>query len=314
VFERITGESGDGGEVSYVIENLVHESATIISGRPKVGKTIIAAGIAEAVASGADEFIGHKVQRHGDVVVLTTDPGEVRAWRNRISIKDPDSWPHGIYVGGWYPGAWPNVIASALRVEPVLFVLDNILGVQTGDIKDNAAGNAVLAQLGRIQDEGVAVLAVAHSSKRQFEDGTYAKGAMGSTIYTAWQRQGIHVEQSGAGTLTLTVSGNYMWQAEDVVDLAFDDGVAKLSLVESQARGDKRPRRIETRKKRLDLVDEIVGNPDLAHANSQAKVAAVLGTNRRAVQRAMDAAGGLQAFAYTEGVGWSRPGSLERVA
>src|SRR5690625_1885143 len=120
----------------YVIDGFVHSGSTIVAGRPMSGKTTFAANMAAAIARGDDEFLGHKVNRHGTVMVVSTDAGEARSWGKRMA---------GYGVGQqtmcapYASGNWGMYIEAVRQVRPALFVLDNISNaIKGGDLNSSA--------------------------------------------------------------------------------------------------------------------------------------------------------------------------------
>lgn len=295
------------GEEVFIIDKLVHRNATMVNGIPGAGKTTLAAHIATAIASGASKCLGQAVRRHGDVVVIATDPGDVDEWKH-YHIHAGDDWPHNVYVGGNPRGRWDALVAQVAKIDPALFILDNVLGVIDGDIISNEAGSRIISELDRVIALGVPVLAVHHSSHVQNEGGGYSKRPMGSTVWSAWHRHKVTVSESGSNTVTLSTEGNVAARATLTLDREQDeDGQIRFSLVRQEDEVDHRLRAAETQRERVGLVNsQIVGNPELASAETQRKIAAELGIPQTRVSRAFRAAGGFDKFEHVPGVGWRR--------
>lgn len=225
------------------------------------GKTTLVAAMVAAVASGDSEFLGRKVNAHGDVLVVSTDSGEPNVWgRRTVGYGVEDS----VYVTTYRPRDWADLHAVVARDRYALLVFDNVLGAITGDVRDNSAAAELLGNLKHVAQElRVPVLAVAHSSARKFEDGTHSKGPMGSTTYDAWDRLTVHVEPGpGPGDLTIDAHGNETPAC--VLRLAVDmngNGTARYELKSDTPKVDKRPRATETLDRNNELCERIVTEP-----------------------------------------------------
>jgi hypothetical protein len=275
----------------FVIEDLVHSSSTIVSGRPMSGKTTLVAAMVAAIAGEDTDFLGQKVEVHGDVLVACTDGGETSAWGRRMRNFD---LKHQVEVARYDPvRIWDEAVLIAETRQPALFVFDNVLGATTGDIRDNASARLLLGRFDQIIATGTPVLAVAHSSARQFEDGTYNKGPMGSTAYDAWDRLTVHVEPSGKNSVLISAKGNESPPIELRVDVEMgDDLSATYSLLSSDKVSDKRPRQLETQDNRVVEAHElIIGNPALRGIGTMRGVEEALGVNYSKVRRIIRASG-----------------------
>jgi hypothetical protein len=275
------------GASPYLIEGLLHDGSTIMSGKAMAGKTNLCAAMVAAVAGSDDAFLGHAVHRHGAVMVSCTDPREGRVWGQRMHSYKP-SQPVLISQHS-RDTSWDSIVASVATVKPALFVLDNALGSISGDVRDNAVASRLLTQLDRIVDQDVAVLLLHHSSAKRFEDGTWNKGPMGSTAYDAWDRLTVHVEKSGEHTTLLSVNGNDCASTSISLDVQFNQPYgAVYSVNRDEIKADKRPRTAEILAAREAWVrTSIIGNAALTGATSQKLAAEVLNVSQSAVQRAI---------------------------
>lgn len=301
----------DDERPTFVIDGLIDSDATIISGRPMSGKTTLAAGIVAAVAGGEREFLGRKVNVHGPVAVVCTDPGEARKWGRRMRGY---GCPFRVFVTDWHPGAWDALISELAAIRPALFVFDNILGALEGNVIANDVADKVIHQLNRVIALGVPVVALHHSSAKQFESGEYAKGPMGATRYDAWDRQTVHVEKTGPGSVLLSVDGNYCESQSIRLDVQVEGEslTARFAVVSDGVRVDRRSRTIETKQRRQTLFDEVAGNPAYVDTTTKVEVGRLLYTSNpgrwpseHAARVAFDRAAKGVNGVYVQGQGWT---------
>lgn len=298
----------DRAEQRFVVEGLVHGGATIVTGRPFAGKTTLTAAMVAAVARKDPAFLGHRVALTGNTLVAVTDPREANSWGRRMAAHDV---PEGAVDVAQYPPAdWSALVAEVVRRRPTLFVLDNILGAITGDVRDNQTAQALLSDLNRIIGAGVAVLAIHHSSAKPFEDGkTYSREPMGSTAYGAWARLTVHVQETASGSLKVTTHGNDSASAELSLSVAVnDDGRGVYEVVSETATTDKRPRKADTLEdRRAFATTHIIGNAELVDVRSQRAVAGALSAalgrpvSQSEITRSLAAIGGAE---HVPGRGW----------
>lgn len=289
----------------FLIDGLIHSSATLVSGRPEAGKTTLVAMMTAAIASGREAFLGRTIHRHGPVLISATDPGEASKWGRRMKCVDP-SPTHEVLISRHDSTTdWEPILAEVKERQPVLFVLDNALGVMKGDVRSNDVAAPILRGLTGVIELGTAAVLVHHSSAGSWEKNGEDKprGPMGSTAYGAWARHRLDILKSGDQTLSVESRGNDTAPYNLSVDVTYQgDGTATYALASNQLRADKRPRAAETLDKRQAFVaDRIVGNPNLREAHTQKAVAVILGVNQSQVQRSLATVPGAT---WKAGTGW----------
>ncbi|MER7589342.1 AAA family ATPase [Micromonospora sp. NPDC127501] len=296
---------------SFVIDGLIHSDATMITGRPKAGKTNLTAAMVSAIANGQPTFLGRKVNTHGTVVVVCTDPGEAKKWGRR-------AFNYGcvtrVFVASFADVEWDGFIPEVVAVAPALFVFDNILGATTGNSNQGEGASEVLPYLDRVIAKGIPTLALHHAGK-DFMNYT-PRGPMGHTKYAAWMRHNVDVLKSGDGTLSLAINGN------ESADVALSVGVtyngdtltASYEVLRAQAKEDKRPRGAATKRRRQGLFEEVAGNSTYTNAASKAEVGRLLHTSdperwpsEQAARVAFDRAAKAVCGVYVNGKGWTLP-------
>lgn len=285
----------------FLVEGMVHAATNTISGKPTVGKTRLAAGIAAAVAKGDRSFCGSRVNDHGPVLVITTDPGESNRWGLRMREHGVSSGMVGI--ARYNPDDWRQYREHAELAR--LLVFDNVLGsLGSGSVRDDDAARELTAPLSEIADNGTSVVLIAHSGKN-FEAGSgrhTPTGSMGSTVYSAWERLNLHVHDvTEPNTRSLTVRSND--HADRNLTVRADWGRASAEWELLSEKEDTRQRTEETYEARHLLFDQVAADPELRTLSNKSEIGrrlheadpARFATDRAATQafrRACDAARG----------------------
>jgi hypothetical protein len=198
--------SDDADRDAFLIEGVLHSDLTLLYGASEVGKSHLAVSLTEAVIRGGDWF-GHPVHRTGRVVILTSDPGGVREYSERLGDFGTDS------VGVARPPApdvhlWAGLAGACVDQGIKLVVLDNLYSwCATADVNKNAEIGRPLSCLDPLIDKGIPVLLVHHTPK----DG--GKTPAGAHSILAKARHSIHLSRSA-----MTVHGNSVPEVRYVVD------------------------------------------------------------------------------------------------
>ena len=161
----------------YAVDGLFPEGVTVLVGKPKLGKSWLALGIAVAVASGGKALGTISVDR-GDVLLLALEDGARRLQHRLDGVLNGDTVPEGLDIAtewrriddgglddieGWlkgHPDARLVIVDTLKRVRPP---------EKPGRMYDDDY-NAVapLADLGK--KYGVAIVVVHHTRKQDGED------------------------------------------------------------------------------------------------------------------------------------------------
>ena len=154
---------------------------TMLAGLPKGGKTTSAAALIEAITSGAESFLGRRVEA-GSVVLLSEEGDETLAPKlralpdGRVRVLNRDA--------AWPKPPWPELIADATRealeIGAVLLVIDSLAfwaALAPEREKDPGATQAIMDALDEATRGGLAVLLVHHQRKSQGEHGTAVRGS-----------------------------------------------------------------------------------------------------------------------------------------
>nr|WTB30306.1 helicase RepA family protein [Streptomyces sp. NBC_00830] len=196
------------GESQFLIEGLIHRTATMIYGRPKAGKSYLALSAAMALAEGSD-WLGCPSQL-SSVLLWALDPGQEEETRQRFDDAEggTDSLLSITSVRPEDADEWWELFTEALLESGTdVLVVDNLSALLgRGSYNNDADVRPALGRLQGLLDVGIAVVLVHHSGKFNEETGSQ-KSPMGSTAIEAWARQFIRVESDGELRVS-TVYGN----------------------------------------------------------------------------------------------------------
>lgn len=177
----------------------------LIIGEPNIGKSWITMALAVAIANGDEEFLGHRIVRHGRVLYVDEENPEdlVIDRLTRLGLR-PDAADNIRYLNNASirldrdPDA---LLDEAIEFRPVLVVLDSLTRLHGED--ENASGpmsalfNDAINPLARIADAGV--ILIHHVTKT---DSTSSfKRARGSGDITASPDAAYDVYVSDDGTI-----------------------------------------------------------------------------------------------------------------
>jgi RecA-family ATPase len=167
----------------WLIEKIVPSGGAMnIYGKPKLGKSYGALGIAFAVADEkATEWLGYKVIKHGPVVYLQVDTPRSE-WADRIERLSGVHDIENVYFTDLNLVPYPfNInqqdVKEALMevltpIKPVLLVVDTLREVHEGDENDSTAMKKVISSLVECtMKSNTSLLLVSHSRKDQVERG-----------------------------------------------------------------------------------------------------------------------------------------------
>ncbi|EFK99851.1 hypothetical protein MCBG_06056 [Micromonospora sp. M42] len=218
----------------FLVEGLIHRTATMIYGRPKAGKSFFALSAGMALGDGAP-WLGREVEKR-KTLLWALDPGqEDETWQRfktaggsetsdlfitDIRPDDSDEW-------------WESFTETLVNTGVEVIIVDNLSALLgRGSYNNDADVRPALERLQAFLDLGVAVVLVHHAGKFNEEQGSQ-KSPMGSTAIEAWGRQFIQVTDDDTLRI-LRVYGNNTPERELGVALDFtgegDDG-AFITLI-----------------------------------------------------------------------------------
>lgn len=162
----------------YVLPGYIPEGATLLVGRPKLGKSWLVLDLCIAIATGR-ATLGTVQPATGDVLYLALEDGERRLQRRMATLLSAAAaaWPSRLTLATQWKRADDGGLADIIdwcRSVPkptavVIDALDQFRSLRSGQ----GAGQlyAAVAQLQRIADEhGIAVIIVHHDRKASADD------------------------------------------------------------------------------------------------------------------------------------------------
>lgn len=181
-------------ETPFLVEGLIHRTATMIYGRPKAGKSFVALSAAMALGEGTP-WLGREVEPT-NTLLWALDPGqEDETWQrfttaggsdtSRLFItdvrpEDTDEW-------------WAEFSDVLLSTGVEVLIVDNLSALLgRGSYNNDADVRPALGRLQTLLDYGIAIVLVHHAGKFNEETGSQ-KSPMGSTAIEAWGRQFVQV-------------------------------------------------------------------------------------------------------------------------
>ena len=222
----------------WVISDLLPEGASILGGKPKVGKSWLTLGLASAVAGG-EYALGELPVTKGEVVYLALEDGRRRLQRRLKKMLGDKPWPKGLT----FFTEWPRVdqggieeLDKWLAEHPkaqlvVIDTLKHIRAPESARIQGYGADYEAVTPLQQLATKhGVAVLIVTHLRKLDADDpldtvqgtlgisggldGTYVfkrpKGSLKGTLYY----RGRDIEE-GEKELIWKEGESMLWRLSD---------------------------------------------------------------------------------------------------
>lgn len=162
----------------WLIEKVVPSGGLMNAyGKPKLGKSYLALGIALAVSNpNVQEWLGFRVLKHGDVMYLQADTPRSE-WASRVDklaalgydisnihFTDNNLGPYPVNLTS--PAAKESLKQCIEAVKPVLLVVDTLREVHSGDENDSGAMKEIIQSVVECtRNTNTSVLFVSHSRK-----------------------------------------------------------------------------------------------------------------------------------------------------
>lgn len=237
---------------TWVVEGLVSASITLITAKPKGGKSAFVTALIVAILSSSD-FLGREIRRVDRIIVVGTDAGALDEYRDRLL---------GAGVGPALAGERYQFV-PALRLDEQLcndlsqglrpgandLVIFDHLSDMSGDFNSQADVANMFAAFRAASGEA-AVVVLAHSSTASGPSGFSSKKPLGSTVIAAKSRWLVHIERRGDDRCVVTTSGN--GAAGEVLKLEVGSHACDFSLSELVSSDEKARNRREGSKKTQD--------------------------------------------------------------
>jgi hypothetical protein len=189
----------------FLLDGLIHPTATLLTGRHKSGKTHLAAEWIEALTTGQPWCGQRVIGGPYKVLILPTDPGGHAEY---AALLDGRAGPGVRLMDAPRPGdegAWRRFAEDAADNHVGLVVLDTLLGYDpTANINENDEVGVTLARLGELGRLSIPYLVVHHASKSAPKSA--ASGYLGSTIIGAHFRHLVSLTDRAE----LKITGNHV--------------------------------------------------------------------------------------------------------
>ncbi|UNK47569.1 AAA family ATPase [Arthrobacter sulfonylureivorans] len=196
---------------TWLVEGLVSSSLTLLSGKPKSGKSGLVQGLIAAILRN-EPFLERPVLREvRRIIVVGTDPDAVIEYRDRLldaGVTVEEAGDRLVIVKALRLNAeLCRLVAEELRpAAGDVVVLDHLSDME-GDFNSQADVANVFGNIRAATGEA-AVVVLAHSSTAVGQNGFSSKKPLGSTVIEGKARWIIHLEPRGASQRILTTRGN----------------------------------------------------------------------------------------------------------
>jgi hypothetical protein len=216
----------------YLIDGLVHATATMVIGDPKAGKSFLTVSLAHALASGQATWLGRAVNGGPHrVAFLLTDVGAQAETADRLAALGgaPD-----VLLASWSTDAvWADEAERLAQENVSVVIVDNLMGTLPAGAEVNSQKDCAttLEGLKQFVARGMAVIVVHHTPKAGQGGLGKGKSPMGSTYITAWARHLLRLERQGAAR-TLAAWGNHTAGESLRLDMSVEDGAVAFSVAE----------------------------------------------------------------------------------
>ena len=266
--------------VNYIVQGLLAEGATLFGGKPKIGKSWMAYGLAISVASG-QPVLGSIPVDQGDVLYLALEDNQRRLKRRLLTIGR--TAPERLTLVTEWPdldhGCIAELEAWADAVERPALVIVDVLKMVRGNSRNNESlydgdYRALTGLAHFARSRSIAVLVVHHVRKMEAEDpleslsGTNGLTGAADTVM-------VLKRDSGTANCLLYVRGRDVEESEKAVRFCPNNGTWSL-LGEAAEVG-----RTSERQAILETLREL-GKPLTAR-----EISDILGKNYDAVRRCL---------------------------
>jgi DNA-binding transcriptional ArsR family regulator len=225
-----------------VVKGLVPERfPTTIHGDGGSAKSVIALSIAQALARGADNWCGHKIERQRSALLVDFELDQEEQSRRALQIARGDGLgdsPEGVYYLSAIGHRTADVFEAALaacddhKVEVV--IIDSVGLALEGDPSDPQVVISFFRALDAFRAKGVTVVLVDHQAKLGAGENYQSKSAFGSVYKGNLTRSRIQVEvkercEGVLRVVTRQVKANFAGLAEPfAVKIAFSEEMITL--------------------------------------------------------------------------------------
>jgi hypothetical protein len=284
---------------SWLVEGLISASVTLVSGKPKSGKSALVTALIASILTGW-RFLGREVSLVERVIVVGTDGGALDEYRDRLLAAgvtaDLAGERYRFVPAVRLDHQFCRDLGEQLRPGANDLIIFDHLSDMAGDFNSQADVANVFAAIRAASGEA-AVVVLAHSSTATGPNGFSSKKPLGSTVIAAKARWLLHVERRGDDRCVVTTSGN--GAAGEVLKLDVGSHVSDFSLTELMSSEAKARQRREGSKKTLDARAEQAAWYEqncqgLSNAEASRKLAAQFGGASGTYQNRLSPQGSLR--------------------
>lgn len=211
-----------------VLPGFVTEGATVLIGRPKLGKSWLALDLCIAIAAGRPA-LGTVQPEAGDVLYLALDDGEHRLQRRMAALLPGGApWPARLALATRWRRANEGGLADIAdwcraAANPAAVVIDSLARFRSLKGAESATIYSAIAQLQRMaREHGVAIIVVHHARRRSGGDPVDIVGDIAGVADT------VLVLRRGEHGVALHARGRDIEESEAL--LAFDRATCRWML------------------------------------------------------------------------------------
>ena len=293
-------ESMTAAKPNWLVEGVISASITLISGKPKSGKSALVTALIVSILKGG-KFLGREVPCVGRAIVVGTDAGALDEYRERLLgagvNADLAGERYRFVPAVRLDRQFCMELNQQLRPEVSDLVIFDHLSDMAGDFNSQADVADTFAAMRAASGEA-AIVVLAHSSTATGPNGfSSSKKPLGSTVIAAKARWLVHVERRGDDRCVVTTSGN--GAPGEVLKLDVGGHGCDFSLTESESAADKVRNRRESGKKTLNKrAEQAIWYEEnckgLSNAEGGRRLAAKYGGNSRTWQNHLSGQGWLR--------------------
>ena len=202
-------------EPPWIVKDYIAIGAvTLLTGKPKAGKSTLACAIAEAVDAASASFIGRTVTG-GPVVYVSEEDAQTL----RPKLSNSSGSEALTRNAAWPKPTWSEVVTAAVTkandISAVLLVIDSLSFWSSFNENDAEAAHEVMDALGAAMAAGLAVLVVHHQRKAGGGEGDAVRGSGAILSAVDMSIELERLEEDGSTQRRLVAIGR--WSAPPVL-------------------------------------------------------------------------------------------------
>lgn len=217
---------------AWLVQGLVAASLTVISGKPKSGKSALILNLVASILL-KHHFLGREIVPIQRVIIVGTDADAVAEYRDRLlaaGVTPAEAGDRLLLVQATRLDAYFCVqLERELGPEKGDLVIFDHLSDMAGDFNSQADVSSAFAAIRQAAGEA-SVIVLAHSSTAVGQHGYSPTKPLGSTVIAAKARWLLHVEERGGNERRITTSGN--GARGESIQLSVGSHVADLAVLE----------------------------------------------------------------------------------